>query len=345
VTTALSAAPAAGGSFAPAATGSPDDVSRTFRSMASDVTLRIVGPGPGAGSALDRAEQVVARVATSCTRFDPASPLMRANAAPRRWHEVPAELYDAVTEAHAAYLATGGLFDPRVLETLLAWGDDGSLAFRSGDVAATTAATKGRRGAPHAPRAPGRRSWQPRFDATRRAVRLGPVPVDLGGIGKGLAVRWAAQQLRGHGSAALVEAGGDLQALGSGPDGTGWRVAVEDPRGGTEPVAVLQLHDLGCATSSIRLRRWTVDGREVHHLVDPRTGEPADSGLLSVTVVGADAALAEVWSKALFLAGRGRVRQLADEHGVAALLVDTDGVVGVSRAMRPHLLWQADRGW
>ena len=95
----------------------------------------------------------------------------------------------------------------------------------------------------------------------------------------------------------------------------------------------------------MRLRRWTVGGRPVHHLVDPRTGEPADSGLLSVTVVGPDVARAEVWSKALFLAGRGNVRRLADDRGLAALLVDTDGVVGVSRAMRPFLTWQADRGW
>ena len=176
-------------------------------------------------------------------------------------------------------------------------------------------------------------------------MRLGPVPVDLGGIGKGLAVRWASQELSGAGMAVLVEAGGDLHGAGPGPDGGGWLVAVEDPRGGRDPVAVLTLTDLACATSSVRLRHWTVDGRAVHHLVDPRTGQPAESGLLSVTVIGPDAARAEVWSKALFLAGRGRVRQLADEHEVAALLVDADGLVGVSRQMRPHVTWQAGHAW
>jgi thiamine biosynthesis lipoprotein len=176
-------------------------------------------------------------------------------------------------------------------------------------------------------------------------VRLGRDPVDLGGIGKGLAVRWAAEALSASGTAFLVEAGGDLYAAGAGPENEGWRVGIEDPRDGPEPVAVLRLEDLGCATSSIRVRHWRVGGREVHHIIDPRTGEPADSGLLSVTVVGPDTARAEVWSKALFLAGRGRVRQLADELDIAALLVDDDGVVGVSRAMRTHLIWQADRGF
>jgi thiamine biosynthesis lipoprotein len=321
---------------ATARAGTGTDLSRTFRSMATDVTLRVVGAGSTGEATLDRAQQVVRRVATTCTRFDPSSPLMRANAAPRRWHEVPVELYDALREAVEAYRDTGGLFDPRVLDILVSWGYDRTLPFGDGEVA--VAGPVGR----IAP-APGHKQWRPRFDETRHAVRLGRVAVDLGGIGKGLAVRWAAQVLAGAGSATLVEAGGDLQAGGPGPDGDGWLVGVEDPRGGAEPVAVLRLADQGCATSSVRLRSWSVDGRPVHHLVDPRTGGPADGGLLSVTVVGADVARAEVWSKALFLAGRAQVRRLADERGIAALLVDTDGVVGLSRAMRPHVTWQGAR--
>jgi thiamine biosynthesis lipoprotein len=309
--------------------------------MATDVTLRVADPGPHAAAAVEAAEHVVLRVAAACTRFDPASPLMRVNSDPRRWHQVPQGLFAALQEAADAYLWTGGLFDPRVLRTLQDWGYDHSLPFRSGAVAVTTRTRPGSSPTPR--RAPARRRWRPRFDVDRQAVRVGRAPVDLGGIGKGLAVRWAADQLAGAGSACLVDAGGDLHAAGPGPDGDGWRIAVEDPRGRPEPVAVLALTDLACATSSVLLRRWTVDGRQVHHLVDPRTGGPADGGLLSVTVVGADPAVAEVWSKSLFLAGRGRVRQTADEHGIAALLVDTDGVVGASRAMHDHVVWRADR--
>lgn len=313
----------------------------TFRSMATDVTLCVVAPNAGAQAALDRAEDVFTGVAASCTRFDPQSPLMQANAQPRRWHAVPAQLFAALEEAHEAHVATGGAFDPRVLRRLQDWGYDRTLAFRSGDVSVPDGAPPGS----SAGRRATKRAWKPRFDRAASAVRLGRDPVDLGGIGKGLAVRWAADALSGAGSAFLVEAGGDLYAAGAGPEGDGWHVGVEDPRNGSEPVAVLRLADLGCATSSIRVRHWRVAGREVHHIIDPRTGEPADSGLLSVTVVGPDTARAEVWSKALFLAGRGRVRALADERDIAALLVDEDGVVGVSRAMRHHLVWQADRGF
>jgi thiamine biosynthesis lipoprotein len=323
------------------ADGAQAELRRTFRSMATDVTLCVVAPGAGAEAALDQAEGVFTDVAASCTRFDPQSPLMRANAQPRHWHAMPPRLFAALDEAHEAHVATGGAFDPRVLRRLQEWGYDRTLSFRSGDVSVAGGAAAGT----GAGRRTTRRSWKPRFDREAGAVRLGRDPVDLGGIGKGLAVRWAAEALSAAGTAFLVEAGGDLYAAGTGPEKAGWRVGIEDPRDGPEPVAVLRLEDLGCATSSIRVRHWRVGGREVHHIIDPRTGEPADSGLLSVTVVGPDTARAEVWSKSLFLAGRGRVRQLADELDIAALLVDDDGVVGVSRAMRTHLIWQADRGF
>jgi thiamine biosynthesis lipoprotein len=315
------------------------DVVRTFRSMASDVTFRVVGPSPSSAQALDRAEAVFVRVASSCTRFDSTSALMRANARPRAWHTVPDELFAAIRAAAEAYVLTDGVFDPRVLEVLQSWGYDRSLPFRSGPVSVSASETKS------TSRAPGRRRWRPRFDEARSAVRIGPVPIDLGGIGKGLAVRWAAEALTGAGRAVLVEAGGDLHAAGAGPDGTGWLVSVEDPRGGPDPVVVLRLVDQACATSSVRVRHWQVDGRDVHHIIDPRTGQPGDGGLQAVTVVDPDPAQAEVWSKTLFLAGRGRVRSLADEHGLAALLVDSDGEVGLSAAMRPHVVWQASRGW
>jgi thiamine biosynthesis lipoprotein len=335
----------------------PTDLNVTFRAMATDVHVRVVDPRPDADAAVEKAVDVFHRVEAGCTRFDPESPLMIANATSRDWHEVPAELYDAVAEAERAHIETSGLFDPRVLRTLQDWGYDRSLPFRDGPVALDdphpAPTGRGRRGSSAAgvrrPQAT-RRRWRPGLDTDRRAVRIGAEPIDLGGIGKGLAVRWAAAALAGAGAAALVEAGGDCHLAGPGPDpdATGWRVAVEDPRAedaNAEPLAVLEVADAGCATSSVRIRRWRVGGRDVHHLVDPRTGDAGGRGLLAVTVVDPDPAWAEVWSKALFLAGRGNLRSLADERGIAALWVDEDGVAGTSRAMKPHVIWEAPRGW
>jgi thiamine biosynthesis lipoprotein len=167
-------------------------------------------------------------------------------------------------------------------------------------------------------------------------------PIDLGGIGKGLALRWAARRLDLHGTLSyLLEAGGDLVARGAGPGGDGWRVGIEDPSGGGSPVAVIAARDLGVTTSSIGVHAWVVDGRPVHHLLDPATGQPGGDGLLAVTVATADPAWAEVWSKTLFLAGHGGVAHLARARGLAAWWIATDGHVEMTPAARARTLWVA----
>ena len=84
---------------------------------------------------------------------------------------------------------------------------------------------------------------------------------------------------------------------------------------------MVAVHDAAVATSSTRVRQWSVAGRGVHHLIDPRTGTPGGRGLLSVTTVDADPAAAEVWSKSLFLFGAGGIASGAAHHGLAALWV------------------------
>jgi len=311
------------------------DLRTEFRSMASDVRFWVVRPGADAADRVERAREVVERVASTCTRFDPTSDLMRANDAGTRWTVVSRECFDALVAAYEAHVETLGRFDPRVLRVLTSYGYDASLPFETRQVALSAP----RAGAPRARGLRGR-PWRLRVDADRLAVRVGREPIDLGGIGKGLAVRWAADLLRDAGDAGLVEAGGDLMAIGAGPDGDGWSVAVENPLGGDQPAAVLRVVDRACATSSTRVRSWTVEGTPVHHLIDPSTRRSADSDLLSVTVVGADPAWSEVWSKALFVGGREAIRATADERGLAALWVDSSGRVGSSRAMRPYVAWE-----
>jgi len=315
----------------------PADLRHEFRSMASAVRFWVVRPDPGAQRAVEAAQGVVERVAATCTRFDPGSDLMRANAAGRQWQQVAPECFEALKAAAEAHRTTDGLFDPRVLAVLTSIGYDRTLPFEGRRL------TLHEGGAP-VPRRPklAVRAWRPAFDDERSAVRVGREPVDLGGIGKGLAVAWASEILAGTGEAVLAEAGGDLMALGGGPDGDGWMVDVENPFGG-QAAAVLRVVDHGIATSSTRIRSWTVGERQVHHLIDPRTRRPAESDLASVTIVAEDPATAEVWSKSLFVLGRAAIRAEADRRGLAALWVDTTGHVGVSRGMRPYVAWQVPR--
>ncbi|HUZ09142.1 MAG TPA: FAD:protein FMN transferase [Acidimicrobiales bacterium] len=305
--------------------------------MASDIVVH-GRPGTGLGAArhaVDAALAVFTTVDATCSRFRPDSPLVHMNTRPDRWHVVPAPLYRALREAHRAYERTKGRFDPRILQDLEDLGYDRSLPFEEGPVR-----TRGPGGLRSGRRPPGK--WRPRFrGGPRPQVHPGGAPIDLGGIGKGLAVRWAAEELDGVLGSYLIDAGGDCLCRGPGTTGRAWRVGVEDPRGGDGPLAVLELADLACATSSVRLRRWTAGGRAVHHLIDPRTGRPGGHGLLSVTVVDPDPAEAEVLSKSLFLAGGAMVGTEARRRNVAASWVTVDGTMSESPRIAPYVLWRS----
>lgn len=117
---------------------------------------------------------------------------------------------------------------------------------------------------------------------------------------------------------------------------------MEDPAGGSAPLLVVEVSDAAVATSSIRRRRWRAGGRTVHHLVDPRTGQPGGEGLAAVTVLAGDPAWAEVWSKTLFLHGQGEIARFADAEGLAAGWVGLDGSIGTTPALDEHVVWRAD---
>lgn len=298
--------------------------------MASRISVHIVSDDSvaDAEAQLSDALQVFHEVDRTCTRFDPSSDLMRANAGGNEWVAVAPYCFDAIRGAYAAYRRTFGWFDPRVLADLVRLGYDRSLKHAAPSFREATALIP-RMALPE---------WRPEFRHVSSEVRVGPVPIDLGGIGKGLAVRWAADRLR-VATGSLVEAGGDCMCRGVAADGSPWRVGVEDPSDTTQPVAVIEVRDAAVATSSVRIRSWQIAGQDVHHLIDPRTGQPGGQGLAAVTVVDSDPAAAEVASKTLFLAGRRGVRTSAEHLGLAALWVDDNGVLGWSAALAPILVW------
>lgn len=235
----------------------------------------------------------------------------------------------ALAAADRAHRLTQGRFDPRVLADLERLGYRGAAL--PDDVRPTGPGSD--RSATTAGRVMGR--------VGRDGVCL-ERPVDLGGIGKGLGLRWAGARLDRDGAPDyLLEAGGDLVARGLDPSGGPWLIGLEDPTETRDHLAVIAVVDGAVATSSIRVHRWTVDGREVHHLVDPRTGEPAAGGLLSVTVAGPDPAWAEVWSKVLFVGGRGGIAAEARARGLAAWWIADDGSLEMTADARRRTVWVA----
>lgn len=302
-----------------------------FHSMASAINITVVDPKPEAQAQLRGAQTLFESIASTCTRFDPQSPLMVANASSHEWHTAPALLIDVVKEAHAAYLRTEGRFDPRVLGDLSRHGYGKSRDFSNRPEIATASSAQ-----VTVDRAP----WNPQFSGNE--LLIGPDPIDLGGIGKGLAVRWAKDILMNSGAGFLINAGGDIAASGHNAAGNPWTIGIENPWDfAGDPVVVVKGAP-ALATSSIRLRSWKEGGQTRHHLIDPRTGEPGGAGLVSVSVIGEDTAWAEVWTKSLFLEGMG-IEALANEFDIAAIWVTSEGNVGFSKAAREFITWSVSR--
>jgi FAD:protein FMN transferase len=124
----------------------------------------------------------------------------------------------------------------------------------------------------------------------------------------------------------LVNLGGDLRVAGVPPRDEGWAIDLDNPvdRSG-RPLARVSVPAGGLATTSPYARRWFQGGAQRHHLIDPATGAPAASDVVSVTVLAESGWTAEVLAKAAFLAGvRGAVA-LLEEHGASGVIVDRAG--------------------
>ncbi len=270
---------------------------RTFRAMGTDIELLV--DAENADAALDAAEQEFHRLEALLSRFIDDSELSRLN----RDGSIDAgpDLLRVVTLALDARRYTGGRFDPTVHDAVVAAGYDRSFEHvpPNGE----------RRAAPPAPGA-----GRVLVDGSRIQLEAG-VRLDLGGIGKGYAAERAAELLATAGPC-LVNAGGDVATRGG-----SWPVGVET--GGE--LLTLELSGAALATSGRDRRRWRRNGRELHHLIDPLTGEPAESDVLRVTVVADDAVAAEVRAKSLFLAGARRATAEADAAGVPAVVITDDG--------------------
>jgi thiamine biosynthesis lipoprotein len=235
---------------------------------------------------------------------------------------VSRRLERAVHTTERARRLTGGRFDPRVLTDLERIGERGADLGRRHDRD---------------------RGW--RLEPVWRYARRGHIaldrPIDLGGIGKGLALRWATARVERTGvHDLLIDAGGDVVVRGRAPDGGPWRIGIEDPLDRVSGVlAVICTTDEAIATSSISRRHWDRDGTPVHHVIDPVSGEPAWTGLQAVTIAGPDPAWAEVWSKTLFLAGAHEIGIEARSRGLAAWWVDDAGTLEMTPAGRARTRW------
>ncbi|MDQ2885317.1 MAG: FAD:protein FMN transferase [Chloroflexota bacterium] len=290
----------------------PTGLHRTqFRAMGTAISLLLPVDQSEAGTAI--VQELFAEWEQTLSRFLPESELSRLN----QTHDTPIVvselLYTVLDAALNAAQATQGVYDPTLQRQMISIGYDRSFdALPS--VLLATSITPGRPGG----------GWRRvQLDAVERSVTLPrDVGLDFGGIAKGMAVDAALARLREAGiETSLVNAGGDLALLGVPADAGEWQIAVP----GKDKGWSIPLHHGAMATSGIARRHWQQGRQQRHHLLDPRTGVSAQSGLWSVTAVAARCEQAEIAAKVAFILGLEQGADFLRAHGFAGLLVSEDG--------------------
>jgi FAD:protein FMN transferase len=277
---------------------------RTFRAMGTEIDLLV--DASGATAALSAAEDEFHRLEAILSRFRQDSELSLLNRAGRL--DAGPDLLRVTELALAAREDTGGRFDPTIHDAVVAAGYDRTFESIAADGPVPEARACG---------------GEVRID--RGAIELDDgVRLDFGGIGKGYAADRAAEVLAIAGPC-LVNAGGDIAVR----DGA-WPIAVQTATG----LLTVELTSGALATSGRDRRRWQRGGRELHHLIDPATGTSAGGDLVRATVVASDAVAAEVWAKALFLAGEEAGAAEADLLRLPSVFVSTGGTTRLAGGLR-----------
>lgn len=245
--------------------------------------------------------------------------------------------FEVLVAAREVGAATGGAFDVTVGALVAAWGFGADAAARSPSRAAVDGllASSG---------------WSNiSLDSNGRYVikRAADLRCDLSAIAKGYAVDRVGRALLALGHADhLVDVGGELLARGQGPEGRAWRIGVERPDPSGRMVhRIVAVTDTAVATSGDYRNFREAAGRRYGHILDPRTGRPAESRVASATVLHRSAMLADAFATALLVLGEKDGMALAEREGLAALLILRDDGERLSEAASSRFRARMEAGW
>lgn len=288
-------------------------VSRQFATMGTVSNLLIVG---GTDDMLDDLVRTAGHLESLWSRFIADSDISRLNNAEGEPTVVNPLTAKLVAEMLAARTLTDGEYDPTILPKLIA---EGYAASRVNANNVTTLPASAR--------------WPVDPTGTAIADNVVTLPIgvtlDSGGIGKGLAADILTSMALERGAlGALVEMGGDVRIAGTPPDGSHWRLGIEDPFVEERSIAKVNLLDGAIATSSTLKRSWDKDGKIANHLINVHTGESMTTNVVTVSVIAVSASIAEVITKAGFT--RRDFLTWVPTLGAAAFVVYRDGTTAQS---------------
>lgn len=279
--------------------------------FAMNTYMTFTAYGEDAQAALQEAEECIQQVEGLWSVTDKDSEIYQANHSGGQPVTVSEETAEIISFALEMAQRTGGALDPTIYPVLTAWGftTDSKQVPSQQQIAQLLE--------------------QVGYDRIQLNGSELTVPdgmeLDLGAVGKGYTADLVTEILRRHGvTSALISLGGNIQAIGSRPDGSDWRLGIRAPWESGN-LGVLTVSDAAVVTSGGYENYFDDEQGNIYwHILDPSTGYPADSGLQSVTIVGREGKMCDALSTALFVMGAQSAEQYWRENGGFEMLLVTD---------------------
>jgi thiamine biosynthesis lipoprotein len=296
-------------------------IKHRFRAMGSHILIALAGPQTDLLGELQEAAGWFEEWEQCLSRFRPDSELNYVNQTAGQTVQVSQVFWDVLQASFDAYRMSGQLVTPTILPALEAAGYNRSFEGLPANAASPVKIES----------VVDALSMIKCDPATHRVRTPFGVRLDFGGIAKGWAAHQTMLRLQ-HLGAVLVDAGGDIAISASQPEGQPWPIGVLDPLNDAEDLDMLAVHQGGVATSGRDFRHWMKNGVPQHHIIDPRSGQPAETDLLSATVVAPNVMAAETAAKTVMILGSHLgLDWLEAQDGLAGLVVLEDGTVMYSK--------------
>jgi thiamine biosynthesis lipoprotein len=290
-----------------------------FRAMNTDILLAAEATPSRTKEGFEKAREFIEASESRFTRFSEASELSELNRSSGIPFQASADMFTVVAQAQMFFHLTRGLFDPSILPDLQRIGYDRSMDLiklqESIPMPVFESLLAGERPS----------FSEVELDEMRNMILLPKgLQIDLGGIAKGWIAEQAAKVLSDYSSACGVNAGGDMFLIGLPIGEEQWSVALEDPLQPELTLTTLKVDPGAVATSSVVKRAWKQGEKSRHHLIDPRTREPATTDWLSMTVIAEHAVEAEVFAKALLIGRASECEEIARTGGIQLSYLGVD---------------------
>lgn len=298
-----------------------DQIEHTESFFAMDTYMTFTAYGENADVALADAQAKITELEQHWSVTDKDSDIYAVNHSGGQPTEVNQETAELLRYTLSMAEKTSGTLDPTIFPVLSAWGftTETQQVPQQDEIARLLKTVDYRK-----------------VNVNETSVQIGAdMMLDLGAVGKGYAGDFAAEILREQGvTSALLDIGGNIQAVGTKPDGSDWRLGLRDPfSGGT--LGILQVSDSAVVTSGNYERYFTDEaGKRYGHIINPATGYPAESGLESVMIIAKEGKLCDALSTAIFVMGKEKATDYWKQNpGFEMILITENGEIYITEEL------------